>query len=1050
MAAQASSYCEERNRLRLLAREQRNQETTQAKTHHADDVPLFGELYRNDKREDALSNKIRMLLGSYEDGCYSNPCTAEPLRIPLHGNSSHQVQPRAHIQTASTSNGFSSQPSSTAISDHYGATLPKTKLNQLSTQQDLRDRRQAASELPSFLPAKQCENIGSSTIHNTDNLTSQHTQESTGNYAAMEVPVCPLIQSPKEGPLPRSSKGNPLLQQTFASLLSLKQPSSNIIQKPTAYVRPLDGQDQVVNESPDLKPPVDQFVPLQHPTIDHVKSEMLRHYLETETDGGICLEDILKELIHPLPPLLSPIRTPFEEELVSPMIAKDVKEDLSACPGQRSTSPALILQSTSSGAAAETKEESASSSESESSSRSESDSESVTVEPQPPTACSTSEADAPAVTPDEWGLGKWIRSSQQNSSSKCQAGTRVPESQRGPLLPSGSELVVPLRESQLSPLQELHSGNKSNPKYSAESSSESHEGTLGPRLENTSVRSGHSSCSTPVPPGNVVSSIKSKSSAISKSETVAQVKEKKRSSDITKEKTRPSHQKKSSHSDGKKMSKHPSQELNNGKTRVEEGSPHCPTCGVRFPDTCSCCIKVEPSSSPASVGKSKSAKVKATHVPHKNPSSQSHKDSKKRRLERKDGPSSSRLPTPLVVKIHLGLLSRQPHVCRVPEENPLSTKKSVALAKQEVSDVNSHRHGSKKTPAETVDMNVKTKKRKLPTENPTPAVKQESSCGAAESQPPKKLKKSATSLPAVKMESKHLKRPSEETKAALDPIKRKSGTHARPHSEKTQSSSSKRKSGRPLLNFENRLHSVKHYIKEAKRLKHKADAESDKLGKGFTYLDAAMYFVESGIAMKNDPQISLSSHTMFAETVELLKFVLKLKCSGDLSPSEKDFIVLCLKCQALLQMAMFQHKQKTALNYSKTLTDHFSSSAPSKQDSSGVLRGTSTPSPIPSMPSPASSTSSRLSGSGAASAVSVPQTIGQMTYAYVNITTLCLSAHDMWEQAEELAKSGSGLLTELDSVLGPLTLTSSVSSLVRYTRQGVAWLRADGKKGKMT
>lgn len=47
--------------------------------------------------------------------------------------------------------------------------------------------------------------------------------------------------------------------------------------------------------------------------------------------------------------------------------------------------------------------------------------------------------------------------------------------------------------------------------------------------------------------------------------------------------------------------------------------------------------------------------------------------------------------------------------------------------------------------------------------------------------------------------------------------------------------------------------------------------QSDKLRKAFSYVDAAMYFVESGIAMEKDPQISMSSYTMFAETVELLK-----------------------------------------------------------------------------------------------------------------------------------------------------------------------------------
>ncbi|XP_029941420.1 AF4/FMR2 family member 4-like, partial [Salarias fasciatus] len=139
---------------------------------------------------------------------------------------------------------------------------------------------------------------------------------------------------------------------------------------------------------------------------------------------------------------------------------------------------------------------------------------------------------------------------------------------------------------------------------------------------------------------------------------------------------------------------------------------------------------------------------------------------------------------------------------------------------------------------------------------------------------------------------------------------------------------------RPLLRPEERRYPVKHYIKEAKRLKHRADAEPDKLRKAFSYLEAAMFFVESGIAMEKDPQISTSSYTMFAETVELLKFVLKLKSSGESSssPSEKDFLSLCV-------------------------------------------------------------------------------------------------------------------LSELDAVLGPLSLSSAMSSMVRYTRQGLHWLRLDSHRG---
>ncbi len=89
------------------------------------------------------------------------------------------------------------------------------------------------------------------------------------------------------------------------------------------------------------------------------------------------------------------------------------------------------------------------------------------------------------------------------------------------------------------------------------------------------------------------------------------------------------------------------------------------------------------------------------------------------------------------------------------------------------------------------------------------------------------------------------------------------------------------------------------------------------------------------------------------------------------------------------------------------------------------FRVTDTPSPMPNMPSPAiTSTSSgpgsNHSGSGSGvdpvgSAVVVPQAIERVAFTYVNITTLFLSAHDIWEQAEELAHKSSGE-NERDSI----------------------------------
>lgn len=69
---------------------------------------------------------------------------------------------------------------------------------------------------------------------------------------------------------------------------------------------------------------------------------------------------------------------------------------------------------------------------------------------------------------------------------------------------------------------------------------------------------------------------------------------------------------------------------------------------------------------------------------------------------------------------------------------------------------------------------------------------------------------------------------------------------------------------------------------------------------------------------------------------------------------------------------------------------------------------------MPNMPSPANTSSSsgpgsNHSGSGlVADPVAVPQAIEQVAFTYVNITTLFLSAHDLWEQAEELVQKGSG------------------------------------------
>ncbi|CAM4664055.1 unnamed protein product [Leuciscus chuanchicus] len=231
---------------------------------------------------------------------------------------------------------------------------------------------------------------------------------------------------------------------------------------------------------------------------------------------------------------------------------------------------------------------------------------------------------------------------------------------------------------------------------------------------------------------------------------------------------------------------------------------------------------------------------------------------------------------------------------------------------------------------------------------------------------------------------------------------------------------------RPPTAEAHRQRSVEDHMKEAKKLKHKADATLDKMAKALCYLEAALAFVESAIAMETEPETPKSAYTMFSETLDLIRFILKLKNYTDPSATarERDFFILCLRCQSLLQMAMFRYRRDSALRYSRTLADHFRSSSWSVSPS---VSKSSVASPV-------------TSGSGS---LIVPQHIQQAAASYVSITTLFLSAHETWEQADELMHSGSGLLRELDSSVSPLSLTASMISLVTYIRLGLHWIRRD-------
>ncbi|XP_051513863.1 AF4/FMR2 family member 2-like isoform X2 [Myxocyprinus asiaticus] len=259
---------------------------------------------------------------------------------------------------------------------------------------------------------------------------------------------------------------------------------------------------------------------------------------------------------------------------------------------------------------------------------------------------------------------------------------------------------------------------------------------------------------------------------------------------------------------------------------------------------------------------------------------------------------------------------------------------------------------------------------------------------------------------------------------------------------------------RPKLTFNNIVHNADYYMQEAKKLKHKADALMDKFGKAVNYADGALSFIECGNAMERDPLEAKSPYTMYSETVELIRYAMRLKnfTSHSATIAEKKLAVLCNRCLSLLYLRMFKLKKDHAMKYSRSLLEYFKNSAKSSQAPSpwgANGKSTGTPSPMSLSPSPVSSVSSSAgvmgssTSSSASGSVAIPQRIHHMAASHVNITNNILRCYEHWETADKLAQESQEFFQELDSVMEMLTQHSSMTELVRYIRQGLHWLRLE-------
>lgn len=280
----------------------------QANNNHCRSEPCYNQLSQHclqnlklyflfqTNKGDELSSRIQRMLGSYEDVKNPNPHLCldssfsndppshvtttyrRPSRsqdrvkppfqnTPLHGaGQSGSGGPSISSQTSQPLKRLPGPSSHTqsSLGLSQGQASPDS-LQRKSEPCPWPDLRECAS-LPPVLSALSPPAEPLSPLHSSDPSDSEHQDSPLHPERHPASPLHPDSHFPMVSPLddpqkdipPPAIEGTTLPSQTFPPPLASK-PNLVMPQKPTAYVRPMDGQDQVTSESPDLKPSPEGF-----------------------------------------------------------------------------------------------------------------------------------------------------------------------------------------------------------------------------------------------------------------------------------------------------------------------------------------------------------------------------------------------------------------------------------------------------------------------------------------------------------------------------------------------------------------------------------------------------------------------------------------------------------------------------------------------------------------------------------------------------------------------------------------------------------------------
>ncbi|KAH0509908.1 AF4/FMR2 family member 4 [Microtus ochrogaster] len=1004
---------EDRNVLRMKERERRNQEIQQGEDAFPPSSPLFAEPYKVTSKEDKLSSRIQSMLGNYDEmkdyiGDRSIPKLvaipkpavptttdekANPNFFEQRHGGSHQSNKWTPVgpapstsQSQKRSSGLQSGHSSQRNSAGGSGTSSSSQRHDRDSYSSSRKKGQHGSEHSksrSSSPGKPQAVSSLSSSHSRSHGNDHHSKEHQRSKSPRDPDA--NWDSPSRVPFSSGQHSN----QSFPP--SLMSKSSSMLQKPTAYVRPMDGQESVepklTSEHYSSQSHGNNMTELKPSSKAHLtKLKIPSRPLDASVSGDVsCVDEILKE---------------SQQSNFGSGEQKRYNASAKTSNGHQSKS---MLKD-----------------DLKLSSSEDSDGE----QPEPPPT-------------NKWQLDNWLNKVNPHKVSPASSvDSNIPSSQAykkegreqgagnnytDPGGPKETSSATPGRDSKT--IQKGSESGRGRQKSPAQSDNTTQRRTVGKKQPKKTEKSaaeeprGGLKIESETPVDMATSMPSSRHKAATKGSRKPNIKKESKSS------PRPIAEKKKYKSSSKSSQK--SREI----------------------------IETDTSSSDSDESESPPPSSQTPKYPESNrtpvkPSSVEEEDSFFRQrmfspMEEKELLSPLSEPDdryPLIVKIDLNLLTRIPGKPYKETEPPKGDKKNVPEKHvREVQKQTSEKASNKgKRKHKNDDDNRASESKKPKTEDKNPSGHKPSSNRESSKQSSTKEKDLLPS-PAGPV-------PSKDSKPEHGSRKR---TVSQSSSLKSSSTNNKDNSG----SSKNSSSTSKQKKTEGKVSSSSKETKSDRFEKAVYYLDAVVSFIECGNALEKNAQESKSPFPMYSDTVELIKYTMKLKnyLAPDATAADKRLTVLCLRCQSLLYLRLFKLKKENALKYSKTLTEHLKNSYSNSQAPSPGLgsKAVGMPSPVSPKLSPGNSGSYSSGGSSASasgSSVTIPQKIHQMAASYVQVTSNFLYATEIWDQAEQLSKEQKEFFAELDKVMGPLIFNASImTDLARYTRQGLHWLRQDAK-----